>query len=88
MGDSTNTAKIENIFLLKLSHFFGIFFFHGIYSSYLKLCIWLCPQKAPPRGQWGTIYPQRWAIIAHDGGHMSHDVGLLVVIMLSKMAIH
>ncbi len=34
-GDSANKAKIENIFLLKLSHFFGNFF-HEIYSRYIS----------------------------------------------------
>ncbi len=31
--------------------------------------------------------PRRWAFIVHDSGHMSHDEGLLVI-MLSEMAIH
>ncbi len=31
--------------------------------------------------------PRRWTFIVHDGGHMSHDEGLLVI-MLSKMTIH
>ncbi len=58
-----------------------------IVGIYLKVCTWLYPQKTPPRGQGGTICPQRWTFIVYNSGHMSHDEGLLVI-MLSKMAIH
>ncbi len=74
-GDSTNKAKIENIFLLKLKViFWEIFFMEFIVGIYVKVCTWLCPQKTPPRdsgeqfvhddGQGSTtmdIYcPRRW----------------------------
>ncbi len=94
MGDSTNKAEIENIFLLKLKVIFSeIFFMEFIVSIYLKVLTWWCPQKTPPRG-WGNNlsttmdnHSRRWTFIVHDGGHMSHNEGLLVI-MLSKMAIH
>ncbi len=49
MGDSTNTAKIESIFLQVI--FSEIFLMEFVVGIYLKVCTWLCPQKTPPRGQ-------------------------------------
>ncbi len=76
MGDSTHKAKIESIFLLKLSHFFENFFMEFVVGIYLKVCTWLFPQK-------GTTM----TFIVHDDGNMSHEEGLLVI-TLSKMTIH
>ncbi len=64
MGESTNKAKIENIFSLKLKVIFlKIFFMEFIVGIYLKVCTWLCLQKTPPRGQGGQF--------VHDDGEGS-----------------
>ncbi len=65
LDDSTNKAKIENIFLLKLKVIFlEIFFMEFIVSIYLKVYTWLCPQKMPPTGQGGEQF-------VHDDGQGS-----------------